>query len=513
MWRPSRRGLRLLGPKASRWAALCLLSACDLLSPDPPLEEGWPSQVSWPDAGVAQAVVAPPLEGALRIATPHLPRHWHPIYATDPATEEMLGHLYPGLTRLDDEGAPQPALAERWTTEADGFVWVFTLSPDARWSDGSPITADQVVARWLQVINPTLESPHAWRLGAIDGVVPLHRSPRRWSPRRRAPSFPGVEIVDPQVIRIELARPAPELPALLAHPALSPLHPETPKQVDGPPSITAGRHRVETLEDDRMVLTPTTPGVLTLDYTVCHAPAQLTEAIAQGRIDRSGRCPVDPPSTPGPGWLEQGAEVRSLEVMGHLPPSLWQALSQTIDRDVLVTQVTEAQDPALSLDAEDTVSADARSRDDIFGFDPTAARAALAQHPIEHLTLYHDPVEPLPWLAKALARMWHRHLGIVVHVQTGTWPMTEVTRGPMLALKNTNAVSEQPPAQLLTLSERWTGHPLSDPFTEALVERALGEPSADLRSALAAQARARLQGVQRLPLYTRQQWQFIRSTD
>ena len=35
-----------------------------------------------------------------------------------------------------------------WDSNEDGTVWTFTVDPDARWSDGTSITAQQVVASW-----------------------------------------------------------------------------------------------------------------------------------------------------------------------------------------------------------------------------------------------------------------------------------------------------------------------------------------------------------------------------
>ena len=54
--------------------------------------------------------------------------------------------VYESLLYIDDEYVPQGYLAESWESTTDGKVWTFHLRPDIRFSDGSPVTAADVVA-------------------------------------------------------------------------------------------------------------------------------------------------------------------------------------------------------------------------------------------------------------------------------------------------------------------------------------------------------------------------------
>ena len=54
--------------------------------------------------------------------------------------------VYESLVTVDDNGIPQPYLAEKWEESNSGETWTFTLRENLRFSDGTPLTADDVVA-------------------------------------------------------------------------------------------------------------------------------------------------------------------------------------------------------------------------------------------------------------------------------------------------------------------------------------------------------------------------------
>ena len=54
--------------------------------------------------------------------------------------------LYESLVTIDDDYLPQGCIAESWEESSEGKIWTFHLRTDARFSDGSPLTAADVVA-------------------------------------------------------------------------------------------------------------------------------------------------------------------------------------------------------------------------------------------------------------------------------------------------------------------------------------------------------------------------------
>ncbi|MEM0982041.1 MAG: ABC transporter substrate-binding protein [Cyanobacteria bacterium P01_H01_bin.58] len=62
-------------------------------------------------------------------------------------------YTFNGLTEVDGEtGEMVPALAESWTVSEDGKTFVFTLRDGLQWSDGAPLTADDVMFTYQDVV-------------------------------------------------------------------------------------------------------------------------------------------------------------------------------------------------------------------------------------------------------------------------------------------------------------------------------------------------------------------------
>ncbi len=58
----------------------------------------------------------------------------------------VYGMVYESLVTVDDNGLPQPLLAETWQETGNGKTWTFTLRENITFSDGTPLTAADVVA-------------------------------------------------------------------------------------------------------------------------------------------------------------------------------------------------------------------------------------------------------------------------------------------------------------------------------------------------------------------------------
>ena len=72
----------------------------------------------------------------------------------------LSGLVYESLLGLHPTSLEYiPVLATHWKVEADGLTMRFRLDPNARWNDGMPVVAEDVVASWKLSVDPTVQDP------------------------------------------------------------------------------------------------------------------------------------------------------------------------------------------------------------------------------------------------------------------------------------------------------------------------------------------------------------------
>ncbi len=75
--------------------------------------------------------------------------------------QHILDELYEGLTVYDSHGALKPGVASGWRISADGLTTTFALRPDARWSNGERVTADDFVYSLRRLMDPRTGAGYA----------------------------------------------------------------------------------------------------------------------------------------------------------------------------------------------------------------------------------------------------------------------------------------------------------------------------------------------------------------
>jgi len=87
------------------------------------------------------------------------PRFINPLLAISDADRDLTSLTYAGLMGLSGSGTLVPVLAESYTLSPDGKTYTFTLRPNATFSDGTAVTAQDVVFTIERAQNPVLKSP------------------------------------------------------------------------------------------------------------------------------------------------------------------------------------------------------------------------------------------------------------------------------------------------------------------------------------------------------------------
>ena len=131
--------------------------------------------------------------------------------------QHILDELYEGLTVYDGAGRLAPGVAARWEVSPDGLAYTFVLRPDARWSNGEPVTADDFVFSFRRLMDPRTGAGYA-------NILYTVKNARGVNTGRLPPDALGIRAVDPRTLEITLEHPAATFLDQLTHMTAMPVH-------------------------------------------------------------------------------------------------------------------------------------------------------------------------------------------------------------------------------------------------------------------------------------------------
>jgi oligopeptide transport system substrate-binding protein len=129
----------------------------------------------------------------------------------------IISDLFEGLVRVSPAGEIEPRLAEKWENK-DNTVWTFHLRPNITWSDGSAITAQDIVWSWQRLVDPNTASPYASYPGNMHIV-----NAADIAQGKQKPDTLGVKALNDTTLEVTLTQPNAAFLAMLAHPSLVPV--------------------------------------------------------------------------------------------------------------------------------------------------------------------------------------------------------------------------------------------------------------------------------------------------
>ena len=138
--------------------------------------------------------------------------------ATDGDSFEVIADCIDGLMQMDAEGAAVPALAESYDLSDDGLTYTFHLR-DAKWSNGTPVTAGDFVFAWRRIAQ--LAGEYAYMLdeiGNIKGAAEII------SGQESDLTTLGVNAADDKTLVVELNVPVSFFPSLMYFPTFYPIN-------------------------------------------------------------------------------------------------------------------------------------------------------------------------------------------------------------------------------------------------------------------------------------------------
>jgi oligopeptide transport system substrate-binding protein len=140
-----------------------------------------------------------------------------PHRSEDVPSSNVHRDIYEGLVNEAPDGALVPGAASSWTVSDDGKTFVFNLRPEARWSNGDPLTAHDFVFSLRRGVDPKTASVYSYILTPILNADDITAG-------RRAPDELGVRAIDDHTLEIVLANVTPYFLGLLTHSMAYPVH-------------------------------------------------------------------------------------------------------------------------------------------------------------------------------------------------------------------------------------------------------------------------------------------------
>jgi ABC-type transport system substrate-binding protein len=146
--------------------------------------------------------VAPVDGGVVNLVMPQLasdPTTMSPLFTRSGAEQAVCILHYGGLLKMDETMTPVHDLVDSWEITDDALHLRFELLPDANWSDGEPVSADDVIFTFERAANP--------ETGSTRSAMPLQVLGAQEYAQGDVDSIEGLSAPDSKSVEIELADP------------------------------------------------------------------------------------------------------------------------------------------------------------------------------------------------------------------------------------------------------------------------------------------------------------------
>lgn len=417
------------------------------------LSLGWSGVALLVSGAISSAWAAEVPKGATLAKKQELVRHikdepasLDPVKAVGLPEIQVIRDLFEGLVNQDEKGKLIPGVATRWQSN-DNRVWTFTLRDNARWSDGTPVTAEDFVYSWQRLVDPKNTSPFAW-FAALAGIS----NAQAIIDGKQTPDKLGVKAVNKNTLTVQLDKPVPYFPNLAANFALYPV-PKTAIEKFGNDWTKPGNlpgNGAYVLQDrvvnEKLVVVPNThywDNARTVLQKVTFLPinqeSAATKRYLAGDIDITESFPKNlyqkllkdiPGQVYTPAQLGTYYYAFNTQKGPTADARVRLALSMTIDRRLMAEKVLgTGEKPAWRFTPDVTAGftpqpsrMEEMSQQELNAEAKTLLKAAGygPGRPLK-LTLLYNTSENHQKIAIAVASMWKKNLGVDVKLQNQEW--------------------------------------------------------------------------------------------
>ncbi len=498
--------------------ALSLLSACGSEKPQNIADVTTGSS----SAAASSAAAAPAEKQEMTFVLNNIPDGLDPGVTNNSFAQYVLINCFEGLVTYDETGSLVGGSAESWDISDDGLVYTFHLRDGLKWSDGTPLTAQDFVYSIQRVLTPATAAQY---VSMVTGYV---KNAQEFYDGTATAEDLGVKAIDDQTLEITLIQPTSYFIDVLSMWVYDPVQQATVEAngdswtsspetyvCNGPFKVTGmslNENVILEKNENYWDAENVTLEKLTFRYILDNSTA-LT-AYESGEVDGII-------SVPSSDYARLKAEKTGLQVYPsygtvyyninceaepYNDPLVRKALCLAVDRQALIDNVVQVDAqpaysflaPGYSVDGKDITE----GRSD-YGLSATAdveaAQAALAEagypngegFPTLKLSYYQD--DTVKKIVEAMAEMLKNNLNINVEVSSNDWAIfyEDVQQGNYEVAAMGWSADYLNPMSFLPLFK--TGDSsnnsfYSNPEYDALVEQVMSESDAAAAAELTMQA-------------------------
>lgn len=361
--------------------------------------------------------------------------------------------LHEGLTTLDKNGTPAPGVAESWDVSDDGTVYTFHLRKDGKWSNGDPITADDVVYTLRRIVDPATAAEYAYIYAPLKNAEDITAG-------KTPVDQLGVQATDPLTVKVTLKASTPYLIGLFAHTSSAIVHKATIDKFGDQwtrpgNSVSNGAYTIQEWTPQSQIVLVKNPNFhdaanVKIDKVVFYPTEDISEELKRfraGELDISDSVPNDQIK-----WVKENlkAEFHNPAYFGTYYYAvnmtkeplgsnlkLREALGAAIDRDTLIDKVTQAGEapayswvpPGLPGYTQQKVSfADMSQEQRNEMAKKLYAEAGYGPDKPLDIEILYNTNENHKRIAVAIASMWKKTLGVNAKLTNQEWKVYLDTR-------------------------------------------------------------------------------------
>ena len=154
-------------------------------------------------------------KGTVRISAKDIISTMDPSLNTDVIGAQNLNNTMEGLYRFKGKNI-KPALATNLAKPTNnGLTYTFKLRPNAKWSNGDPITASDFVYSWRRTVDPKTKSTYSYIFEGITNAKDI-------SAGKKPVNSLGIKALNKHTLQVDLEKPVPYFNTLLTSPTFFP---------------------------------------------------------------------------------------------------------------------------------------------------------------------------------------------------------------------------------------------------------------------------------------------------